>query len=605
MKDRTIPSSITKLSKLIFFSLRGSSAVSTLPDSIGEMEGLMYLDLSGCQQMRELPESFGNLKNLVHLDLSNCSQVVLGPKSFENLTLLEYLNLSGCQRLEELPRSFENLRNLVHLDLSNCSQVNGIPAALCSLTNLRHLNLSREWRHYRNSRAPLQGLPYAIKNLKELRYLNLSSCLDCICNYEHLGAWAVRELDYYIDRCLGIISTLSNLEHLDLSHNSILKMIRVSFCGLRKVHTLDFTGCSNLHKLPENLSEMDSLKFLVVKDCTPYLRRYVQNNKNLIPLPYFVVHTAEGEQSSKLCLLKDVTPPELEISCLENVKSVEEARGIKLREKQSMLKMGLHWTRGKKRFVEDVDLLRELEPPSSLEEFELQGYNSGSFPAWLDTAICLPYLVKVTLAGLSQCSSLPPLGQLPKLESLELRSMSRITKIDSGFCGNSVQAFARLVRLSLSDMESLEEWTMECLTSSSMGVADKFILFPSLEVLIIRECPKLRVIPWPLRVKRTWQIIDSDGVLLQRGESSPNTSAAIVGCLRVELCKAPMHQWKLLHQLHSINELTITKCVDWSSSSSEIVVDGRSHLGSTYKTETTLPYYYIESTPPSIKQRHQ
>ena len=273
--------------------------------------------------------------------------------------------------------------------------------------------------------------------------------------------------------------------------------------------------------------------------------------------------------------------------------------------------MGLHWTRGKKRFVEDVDLLRELEPPSSLEEFELQGYNSGSFPAWLDTAICLPYpiclpyLVKVTLAGLSQCSSLPPLGQLPKLESLELRSMSRITKIDSGFCGHSVQAFARLVRLSLSDMESLEEWTMECLTSSSMGVADKFILFPSLEVLIIHECPKLRVIPWPLRVKRTWQIIDSGGVLLQRGESSPNTSAAIVGCLRVELCKAPMHQWKLLHQLHSINELTITKCVDWSSSSSEIVVDGRSHLGSTYKTETTLPYYYIESTPPSIKQRHQ
>jgi len=117
----------------------------------------------------------------------------------------------------------------------------------------------------------------------------------------------------------------------------------------------------------------------------------VQKNKNLISLPYFVVHTAEGEQSSKLCLLKDVTPPELEISCLENVKSVEEAWGIKLREKQSMLKMGLHWTRGKKRFVEDVDLLRELEPPSSLEEFELQGYNSGSFPAWLDTAICLPY----------------------------------------------------------------------------------------------------------------------------------------------------------------------------------------------------------------------
>ena len=134
-----------------------------------------------------------------------------------------------------------------------------------------------------------------------------------------------------------------------------------------------------------------------------------------------------------------------------------------------------------------------------------------------------------------------------------------------------------------------------------MGVADKFILFPSLEVLIIRECPKLRVIPWPLRVKRTWQIIDSDGVLLQRGESSPDTdrstSDASVGCLRVESCKAPMHQWKLLHHLHSIDELTITKCVDSSSSSSEIVVGGRSHLGSLKKL-SMLDCSLMSSLPP-------
>lgn len=84
---------------------------------------------------------------------------------------------------------------------------------------------------------------------------------------------------------------------------------------------------------------------------------------------------------------------------------------------------------------------------------------------------------------------------------------------------------------------------------------------------------------------------------MQRGESSPNTSAAIVGCLRVELCKAPMHQWKLLHQLHSINELTITKCVDWSSSSSEIVVDGRSHLGSLKKL-SMLYCTLMSSLPP-------
>ncbi|KAK3159887.1 hypothetical protein QOZ80_1BG0052390 [Eleusine coracana subsp. coracana] len=52
IKDRVIPSCITKLSKLIYLSLRESDELLALPESFGEMEALMYLDLSGCKAFK-------------------------------------------------------------------------------------------------------------------------------------------------------------------------------------------------------------------------------------------------------------------------------------------------------------------------------------------------------------------------------------------------------------------------------------------------------------------------------------------------------------------------------------------------------------------------
>lgn len=93
----------------------------------------------------------------------------------------------------------------MHLDLSHCDQVKGIPEALGSLTKLQYLNLS-------HCGGIIGGneMAEALGNLTTLRHLYLSGFLDTTCDDEST-----------ISTFLECISTLSNLEHLDLSCNEL------------------------------------------------------------------------------------------------------------------------------------------------------------------------------------------------------------------------------------------------------------------------------------------------------------------------------------------------------------------------------------------------
>lgn len=270
-----------------------------------------------------------------------------------------------------------------------------MPEALSGLTNLQYLNLSVTDDHY-NKR--LIRLPEVISDLTELRYLNLSCCIAFIRNFHSDG------FESQIDSFMHRISTLSNLEHLDLSNNIDISAVPNSLCKLKKLHTLDLSHCTNLRKIPESIDTIDSLKTLYLKGCyrisTP-----PQLNSSSITLPYFAVKTGDGEHSSNLVLLQQTDPDELQITRLENVKSAEEAQSVKLMEKQRLEDLKLEWTRDAQRFMDDKMLLENLVPPSSLKKLQIGGYNSVSLPSWL-------------------------MGQLPNLESLVL-----------------------------SGMESLEEWT--------------------------------------------------------------------------------------------------------------------------------------------------
>uniref|UniRef100_A0A0A9HM82 At1g61320/AtMIF1 LRR domain-containing protein n=1 Tax=Arundo donax TaxID=35708 RepID=A0A0A9HM82_ARUDO len=112
-------------------------------------------------------------------------------------------------------------------------------------------------------------------------------------------------------------------------------------------------------------------------------------------------------------------------------------------------------------------------------------------------------------------------------------------------------------------MESLEVWN----TTYSHG--DDFegkIMFPVLVSLVIRDCPRLRLRPFPPRAEH-WKIENSDNVLSswEKGRPTCASSSASRTYMRVKSSKVPLHQWRLLHHLPALTRLSMEHCSDLTS----------------------------------------
>ncbi|CAM0885207.1 unnamed protein product [Alopecurus aequalis] len=409
---RKLPDSIGQLKQLRF--LRAPRIQDQMiPDCITELSELNYLNLRGSCNISALPESIGNMKGLIHLDLS------------------------GCSGIRKLAKSFEELNRLVHLDLSGCLMP--ISDDLVGFTKLQYLNLSIQGSN-RMYKVGLSGV--MIGTLIKLRYLNLSGRIP--------GPASMLES----------ISTLSNLEHLDLSWNAGLSDIPESIGNLRKLHTLDLLGCYP-KKLPNSMVNMVSLKVLKV-DTSVTLDESVLSLLNIVSLPKFVVHASSHKCGSNIIRLQPTNPVELTIDRLENVKSAEKAQRVKLTEKQKIEELTLQWTVAAGRFVDDKEVLEKLVPPSSVKKLSIAGYRSVSLHGWLmGMRQHLPNLLELKLCDFPKCNNLLPLGPLPNLELL-----------------------------SLCRMEGLEEWNM-AYASAEEGMNE--LMFPKLKTLRITQCSKLKL----------------------------------------------------------------------------------------------------------------
>jgi len=512
IQDIIFPECITRLSNLIYLNLYGSS-ICALTKSIGKLERLMHLDLSNCRGIHGLPVSLRNLEKLAHLDLSNCHWLIGVLESLQSLSRLEHLNLSSCYMTGDLTRAMRGLIGLQYLNLSN---------------------------------APCVGLQQVLVNLTKLRYLNLEGSLNRGLDEAEIGS------------LLECICSLSNLEYLTLAWNGDLRTIPESIGNLRKLNTLDLSYCSNLQRLPASLAAIYSLRVLNVTGCSELDKSTLPQNKSSSALlPHFVVHAGDGESSNNLSELEDKHPTLLDISRLEKVKSAEQAKRIRLAEKQSIVRLELSWTRDAKRFADDREVLSELVPPHTLKTLSLKGYNSISFPSWLmSIATCLRnlvFVVFVSIQDLPGCNVLPPLGQLPNLECLKIDGMSSIRKIDGGFYGGR-SAFPRLQEFAISRMECLEEWNAED------GLSE--LAFPTLlRRLSLNRCPLLRFKACSPPAITSWE---------NRGHVSASSSTATT-TLHVKCCAVPLHHWSLLRHLPCLKNLRITDCSDLTCGSTDLV----------------------------------
>jgi Leucine-rich repeat (LRR) protein len=526
------PDSIAHLKQLRFLIAPGMEN-QRFPDCIAELSKLKYLDFSG-PKISTIPESIGKLECLVHLDLSGCSALQELPETLCDLTKLQYINLSRCYHLRGLPQDLDKLMKLQYLNLSNCKEIVKLPETFGNLTNLMHLDL-KECRRVSNK--------HVLNGLSKLWYLNLSGC------FGDLGAsYFIGDIDY--------ICSLTNLEHLDLSIN-FFHSLPECIGHLRRLRTLDLSWCIFLRSLPESIASLDNLEQLLMDGCSDDVKEAIRRyHFKRIPLPHFVVHPEDGGGCSNLHKLADTNPDELEISCLENVRTLEEAQGVGLCNKEKLLKLTFHWSK-KADALEDSEVLGELVPPRGLEHLKIEGYRSRSFPKWImSISDYLPNITSVVLQDLPACSILPPLGQLPKLKELNLARLNSIRKITGDLCGGQ-RAFLQLSRFILEDMKDLEEWNT---TYFGEDGTEEF-MFPVLHKLVIYSCPRLRLKPCP-PIFHSWRIEGNNDEVLNSGEEGDNFGHFNSSARRTKLSvySIPWYRggWRLLHHLPTLRELYIT-----------------------------------------------
>lgn len=179
---------------------------------------------------------------------------------------------------------------------------------------------------------------------------------------------------------------------------------------------------------------------------------------------------------------------------------VESAKKAELDRKKSLLGLRLvfnRWLRGKRRRKneEDKRLLEALKPYPNLEELEINGYRGNTvFTSWM---ISLTNLRVLSLYRCINCEHLPPIGQLPSPESLEIADMRSVKRVGNEFLGinsdhnssssPSVIAFPKLKFLEIWVMNEWEDW--------KYGITGNGKIMPLLSSLKIRYCPKLKALP--------------------------------------------------------------------------------------------------------------
>jgi len=134
-----------------------------------------------------------------------------------------------------------------------------------------------------------------------------------------------------------------------------------------------------------------------------------------------------------------------------------------------------------------VQLLESLRPHhQSLKILKLRNFNCEIYPSWLGSSS----FTMLTEILLHNCRSrhLPTLGELPSLNTLDIREMEDVQCIGQEFCSSlddpRVKGFQSLKELSFHDMYQLSEW---------IGVEGGE--FPRLETLWIWSAFELRSLP--------------------------------------------------------------------------------------------------------------
>ncbi|KAJ0512475.1 putative non-specific serine/threonine protein kinase [Helianthus annuus] len=253
--SKELSTSLGELMHLKYLNLSGNDFQgSQIPEFIGSMKQLTYLNLSHSEFSGIIPYHIGNLSNLKSLDLGhNYNSLIAhdvnwisGLSTLEHLDL-NYVNLTGAKILDVVLYMAPSVKVL---SLSNCGLLiddRGLLRNLSTtLSNVKHLDLSL-------GNIFTGKLPQFFQNMTSLQFLDLSSSHFVVAsNFASLLSMIPSLLELHLSDCnlkethqshiLHNLTTLSNLQHLDLSHNGLTGSIPESMRKLKMLQVLDLSG---------------------------------------------------------------------------------------------------------------------------------------------------------------------------------------------------------------------------------------------------------------------------------------------------------------------------------------------------------------------------
>ncbi|CAD6255046.1 unnamed protein product [Miscanthus lutarioriparius] len=414
-----------------------------------------------------------------------------------------------------------------------------------------------------NAIFQIEALPNSIGNLQQLKTLNLSSCgnlkilPDSIADYHMISSinlsfcMMLRMLPNYIGRN-------EKLRVLRLADTRI-ERLPSSITTLRNLECLDLHRCQELVDLPEGIGNMEKLQVLNLEDCKKLAGMPIGIGQlsRLQKLGLFVVGISELANVSEI-------GEKLTIRGIGHVIEPNAAHMACLKQKTNLQRLDLQWMADDAEEVNtelEQAVLDGLEPPPGIKGMKISGYSGRQYTRWMQNQVGggvqgpAPFPFLRNLHGLVE---------LPCLELLELKWMPSLESISGG-------PFPSLVKLRMRGLRYLGEvWMVAerimpdgeevegyCNFTPQLGQVQVGNCLTELEIC---DCPKLEVkphLPPSLQHLKLW---DSEQLLqspsqCQGSSWSPSFSHLEELQLLNVTGLGSGHGWELLQHMTALESL--------------------------------------------------